>query len=388
MSFGIDRVARPIKKRKLDPKDISERLVWLGRRVLKGAIKDTQWKNDKFIMSLQLHDNAPMAKLIVTPNGEVNFRARTAELGPGYHMHALAQLQPILDELELVFDADELDSLEAVRDEMCQWLAEELEAGPVRLGVPVERTFKIDVPVLTPLGPRDAAWRDAVIADPSKGRDIFPWWESGPGQAERTRALVAMWLEVPWRAPMDDDERELMTRVHDDLLAARRANPDIDLPWADWAKLLEMLGEDELANKRRVRAQGKQPSIGYRRFDMEIDLSGGWLVTLPGSFQTAWDGDRERFWGSDGDRIVEFTSFSAQGEDDSDRLLAVAPERHPVVERITEDKRRGRVEFFDDWDGVRIAHGLVTAAPHVAILTIKGGEDAWALSTWRSLHNT
>jgi hypothetical protein len=29
--------------------------------------------------------------------------------------------------------------------------------------------------------------------------------------------------------------------------------------------------------------------------------------------------------------------------------------------------------------------GLVTDAPHVGILTCKGGERAWALATWRSL---
>ncbi|HEV7558171.1 MAG TPA: hypothetical protein VGO00_22035 [Kofleriaceae bacterium] len=384
MTFGIDRVARPKKKRKTDGKQVAERVGWLARRVLRGAVKNAGWKDDKFTVSLSLHAAAPMAKLVVRPDGEIGFRARTAEIGPGYHADALARLMPILDELEYAWIDDGIDD---VQDEMTRWLAEELAAGPVRLGVPADRTFRIDAPVLTPLGPRDAAWRDAVIADPMRGADAFPWWQTGPGHAERARALIAMWLEIPWRDPVDDEERAMMERVHDDLLAARRANPDIDLPWADWAKLLEMLGEQELATKRRVRAGDARPSIGYRRYDMDIELSGGWSVCLPGAFVTAWDEDRERFWGSDGERTVEFTSFSAQGEGDSDRLLAVAPERHPVVERLTDERRRGRVEMYDDFDGVRIAHALMTVAPHVAILTIKGGDDAWALATWRSLQN-
>jgi hypothetical protein len=29
--------------------------------------------------------------------------------------------------------------------------------------------------------------------------------------------------------------------------------------------------------------------------------------------------------------------------------------------------------------------GLTASPPHVGILTIKGGDDDWALATWRSL---
>ena len=52
-------------------------------------------------------------------------------------------------------------------------LARELAGGATRIGVPAERHFKIDAAVLTAMGPRDATWRSAVLANPSRGADAF-----------------------------------------------------------------------------------------------------------------------------------------------------------------------------------------------------------------------
>jgi hypothetical protein len=57
-----------------------------------------------------------------------------------------------------------------------------------------------------------------------------------------------------------------------------------------------------------------------------------------------------------------------------------------VIERVTEGARCGRAEAYDDED-VHVVHGLMAAAPNVAIMTCKGSQadEAWALATWRSL---
>ena len=268
---------------------------------------------------------------------------------------------------------------------MCAWLAGELARdGRVNL---IDRDFYTDAPVLTMLGPRDAAWRAAAIADPSRGADAFPWRELGPGSAERASALVAMWLEVPWRAPLDDAERDLMTQVDTDLAAARAAGQR-DLPFAEWAELLGYLGRDAAAARIRAVAGDRVPALGYRRLDVDVELSGGWSVRLPSAFVGTWEDEGARYVATDGDRVVEFTSLTAPDEDDSARLLAVAPERHPVIERIAEPARCGRAEVADE-DDLHVVTGLVAEAPHVAILTCKGGvrDEPWALSTWRSLRH-
>lgn len=386
MGFGIDRRARSRKGRGLfrkapDPRDIGDRLGRLARRMLKDGVVRTGAKQDRYLIDLRLHTAAPLATLTVEPDAELVLRAETAPLGPGYHADVIAKLDPLLDELDFVWSEPVDDR--AVPRAMCEWLAGELRGGgTLRLGVPEQRRFRIDAPVLTPLGPRDRAWCDAVLADPLHAKDAFAWWERGPGRAERARALVSMWLEVPWREPLDRDERELMQQVDDDLRAARNADPTLDLPWAAWRELLAHLGIDD--EDVTAKAGTQSTTIGYRRHDLDVELSGGWSVCLPGAMVGHWEDDGGSYWATDGDRVVEFTSLTAEGETDSERLLAVAPEKHAVIARYAEGAQRGRAEAFDD-DNVHVVVGLMTCAPHVGILTCKGGDESWALATWRSL---
>jgi hypothetical protein len=196
-----------------------------------------------------------------------------------------------------------------------------------------------------------------------------------------------MWHEVPWREPLDADEHRLMEKVDADLQAAHRADPSLALPWAAWAELLVHLGEsEERVASLRARASGAPCEIGYRRHLMEVELVGGWTLELSGAFVGGWEDDGTRYWATDGARALELTSLTATTQQSSQELLDVAPERHPVIARISEPDRCGRAEAYDD-GGVHIVHGLMTSAPEIAILTCKGStaDEAWALQTWRSL---
>lgn len=389
MGFGLDRRARSPKAKgglraligkAPDAREVGDRLVRISKRMLKGAVTDASPRR----VTLELHPAAAPVRILVLPDGDLEITAETGSIGPAYHDHVIATITPILDELDFVWDGEHEDA----RHAMATWLADQLREGATRIAMPAELDFKLEAAVLTPMGPRDRAWVDAVLAEPMRGADAFAWWDAAPGHQERSRALLAMWLEVPWREPIDPEERALMERVDADLRAARKASKTIVLPWAEWAELLANLGEeDERIAEVHARASSP-PAIGYRRHPMEVELSGGWSIELPGSFVGAWEDDGARYWSTDGDRVIEFTSLTANGEHDSQALLEIAPEKHPVVERIAEDRRRGRAEAYDDGE-VRIVHGLMTAAPEVAILTVKGppASEAWALATWRSLRN-
>jgi hypothetical protein len=407
--FGIERRARSRKARTglrailggkpPDAREVGDRLVRLARRMFKDAVLDASPKR----ITLALHPAASPVRLLVLPEGDLELRAETAVVGPGYHADVLERVAPILDELEYVWDGGDGGDGGDDRDpgpRMLAWLAGELAAGATRIAMPAERSFRIDCAVQTAMGPRDAAWRDAVIADPARGADAFAWWHRAPGHRERSRALLAMWHEVAWREPLDDDERGVLERADADLIAAHRASAELALPWREWAELLDHLGEGG-AHSADVRARaaatiqaeaeagaGEAPRIGYRRHPMEIELSGGWSLELSGAFVGRWEQEGDRWWATDGDRVVEFTSLTAEAETDSDRLLAVAPEAHPVLERLSRGELRGRAEVSDDGD-IHIVHGLMARAPHVAILTCKGAraDEAWALATWRSLRN-
>src|SRR6185436_6457244 len=112
-----------------------------------------------------------------------------ATFGPAVIADVAARLAPILDELDFIW-VDEPPALESIQAMLCAKLRDTLQNtdGRVRIGVPA-RKFLIDAPVLTALGPRDAAWRDAVSADASRAQDAFPYWQPGPGRAALARAL-------------------------------------------------------------------------------------------------------------------------------------------------------------------------------------------------------
>ena len=55
-----------------------------------------------------------------------------------------------------------------------------------------------------------------------------------------------------------------------------------------------------------------------------------------------------------------------------------------MLERLVDGNRHGRAEGYEEND-TPILIGLMTDAPHVGILTVKGGTRDWALATWRSL---
>jgi hypothetical protein len=386
VGFGFLRHARSRKGRGLfrkapDPREVGDRLARLARRMLKDRVARAGAKQDKYIVELKLHPAAPVATLVVLPDGELELRIDDAMLGPGYHAHAIDNVGPILDELDYVWT--EPVDFAARQRAMCSWLADELRDIPgLRVGIPDTRRFHIDAPVLTALGPRDDAWRHAVLADPMVARDAFAWFEQGAGREPLSRALLAMSLEVPWREPLDADERELMTAVDEDLRAARKADPALPLPYAEWKELLVHLGIDD--EDVSAKAGDREPVLGYRRHDLEIELSGGWRVVIPGSLVGRWEDEGAKFWATDGDRLVEFSSLTVDDERDSEKLLAVAPEHHEVVARISEPARHGRAEAYEE-NGTAILIGLMAHAPHVGILTCKGGTRDWALATWRSL---
>ncbi len=338
-------------------------------------------------ITASIHPYAAPVRITVLPEGDLEIHAETSAVGPGYYAEVLARIAPILDELEFTLEGETVDP----KKQFASWVAEELRGGATRIGMPGDRTFKVDAPILTALGPRTAAWRDAVIAEPARAADAFAWWNRGPGREALSRGLLGMWLDVAWREPLDAAERAVMERVDEDLSAAHKANPELPLPFAEWSELLEWLGADD-AHAQEIRGLiGSTPVpdvlIGYRRHLLEIELAGGWTMDLGGAFVGKYDDDGG-WWATDGDRVVELTTLTADAETDSQKLLDVAAPIHPVVARIEEDRRRGRAEVYDE-GAVHVVHGLVACAPHVAILTCKGraSDEAWALDTWRSLRN-
>lgn len=368
-----------------DAREVRDRLGRLLPRALKGAAVQATAKR----VTAKLHPFAPPVTVEVEDDAAIVVRGDASTIGPAYIEDALARLAPVLEELEYAWDGDAPD----YRAAALAWVVDELRAGATSLGMPKGRRFAVAADeVQTPLGPRGPAWRAAVLEDPSKARDVFPWWDRAPGHADRARALLALWHEVPWREAIDDAERALLRRVDGELRAAREANADLALPYAAWAEVAKQLDDLVHATELKARADadaeahadaGAKP-IGYRHYDVDVEIE-GWLIRQPGSFLGKWEPDDNRYWAADDTRSFELMTIETT-EGDSQALLSIAPPLHAVIAEEADGERRARAEAYDD-DDVHVVHGLVTTAPHVAILTCKASaaDEPWALATWRSL---
>ncbi len=249
MGFAIDRRARSKRPkaglrallgRAPDAREVGERLIRLARRTFKGKVIDATAKR----VTIGIHPYAAPVRIVVLPEGDLEIHAETSAVGPAYHAEVLSRITPILEELEFTLEGETDDP----KTGFATWLADELRRGATRIGMPADRTFKLDAAIgiiQTAVGPRDAAWRDAVLAEPTRGADAFAWWQRGAGREAFSRAQLAMWLDVAWREPLDADERSLMERVDEDLTAARKANPNLPFPFAEWSEILEWLGADD-----------------------------------------------------------------------------------------------------------------------------------------------
>lgn len=386
VGFGISRRARSKRAkggirtlfgRAPDAKEVGTRLSLLAKRILGGEIvTDLTTRR----ATLDLHPEASPVRIQVLPDGDLEVTGDTARLGPGYHRTISPLLEPLLDEMDFVWAEPEEDP----RIAMPRWLADYLAEGATSFGLPKSMLFKIDAAVLTPMGPRDEAWKEAVIDDPQASRDAFAWWDDGPGRAELAVGLLGMWLRCPWREPLDSDERETMAIIDGALRAAKKLDPSLTVPYAEWAELREYLGApaDRVANLKE-QANHARPTIGYRRFVQRVEVD-AWKLELPGNFVAHEEEDR--YWATDGDRLIELITITTKGDQTSEQLLDVAPPKHPIVERLDEGARRGRAEAHQS-EGLHIVTGIMAATPEVAILTCKSTRDdmAWAHEAWRSL---
>jgi len=367
MAFGIARTARSRHARAglralfggkaPTAEELGDRVGRLAKRMFR--VRDASPRR----WTIELHPRASPATIAILPDGDLELRAETFALGPGYHAFVATKLDALIEELDFAWVGDPPgDPTAGMLAELAVMVRGD---PPIHINMPRDRQFLVDAPVLTALGPRDAAW----IADASHHADVFPWPARG-GSRDLATALLALWHDVPWRAPIDEDERTLMELTEAQLRAAHAAG--LGVPLGAWAELCHLLGRDAPAAPPDDRAP-----IGYRRHDVVAEID-GWQLHLPGSFLGGLRDDI--YVATDGDRAVELATITVDDDTlDTAALLAIAPERFSVVAREADRRAEGYAE-----DGVRVIHGLVAAPPHVAILTCKG-DEAWGLRCWRSL---
>jgi hypothetical protein len=386
-------------------------------------------ESGKAALLVEVHPGAEEVELCVPEPGRLIACAKTSSAGPGYHIFLCDLLRRLGQRFHLQWHAPDAEDgtgdetgyffdndPETPRQEMLRWLAalahvvtdqEFAEDSHIRMvSMPLGYSYPEQQGILTPLGPRSADWFRQVAEAPVRGIDFFPWWPVGIGSAFFLgRALCRMWQEVRWRPPETDAEGELLMDVHLDLERAFHLDDAAPIPWREWSELLEYLTEHfgyiefpqgtNLEGEVHARAQRAVggPRIGYRRGPVQVSLTGGWSIVVPGEFAEQWHDDGEQWLAWDSSRRVSFLSWT----------VAEADEPQPA-RSILRDLELPQGEHFEHRDGAilgrAVFHGSDDAWSLQAYSAVDGGyaqcdlsvsnrdQLPWALEVWKSLRHS
>jgi hypothetical protein len=385
--------------------------------------------DDRPALFLPVHPAGEEVEIIVPQPGRVLFTAKTSTVGPGYHT-ALCDLADKLgrrfkiawapegdgdddsqDETGYFFHRDRA----AVEDEMLlhlRTMADVSIESFTKTGgtyhqwhMPLSPRFRAPKgEVLTPMGPRSMKWVRAVARDPRAGLDLYPWWDDGVGAAfYRGRALCRMWTDLRWLPARTPEDLDANKDVHDDLARALDADPRVDLPWREWAELIDILeagegaywpDEDHTAPVRRRAAKvpATTPLVGYRRHPVRVDLAGPWSIEVPGGMAEEWVDGSWSAW--DGARTVWVTAWTINSGPKKPTAVRTLAEMELPEGEVIHHRADGLVgkaiwtPYEEDGEQLWNLKAFSAVPGKAALCNVyvpKASDRAWALTTWKSL---
>lgn len=395
---------------------------------------------------VHLHPCAEEMEISVPTPGVCAVAAKTSTVGPGYHIFVCNLLHELGKQFHLSWDEpgddddDDDDNGDddaqigdetgyffhgdaaLLRQEMLRWLSAlarvvtencRRDAVSIRMvSMPLDYSYPAQSGIVTPTGPREPEWFERMVENPEEGIDFFPWWPDEIGAAFFLgRAVSRLWQEVRWRTPITEEEGELLMDVHLDLERAYHLDAAAPIPWREWHELLGYLNEyfgyaefqheeslEEIIRDRAERADPETPAIGYRRGPVQVMLTGGWSVVIPGEMAEEWEDGGETWSAWHGGRTVWFTSWSVQKEDDS--VLSASeilnsrtwPEDGEMIEHA-DGPLLGRAMFLEcEENGQTMwnlkAYSAVEGNFALCNIYLQDKDDLlWALEVWKSLRN-
>lgn len=228
--------------------------------------------------------------------------ADTQAQGPGYHQHVVELLERLGKECglnwQLVHDSTtywQSRNRTILERSFTEWLEELARQMVGQSGsgtsavVCLSQDVRYDYPAqtVTQLGPRSEEWISEVSRGAWQYQEFWPWWKHGQGpESWLGRALMLMWADHPWRAPLNELEQALTDDIHFCLTQAHE-DSSLSIPWKAWHELLPWVSTSQGGISDRIADQAKLDTsepIGYRRYPVNYHLGCGWNLTLPGTY--------------------------------------------------------------------------------------------------------
>lgn len=392
------RITPPAKLTRSEAREwLARAAVWFetaGDAVLGAQVQRDA--DDRCVLTIALHPAADDVEIRINGSGTVRIQAETLIVGPGYHAHLCELCEGFAVDFDIQWDTIddpthyyssrdlavlERHALDALRRRcrMRTHTSREWTGTSIPLGLPDDHGFTTSSAVLTPLGPQSAEWLARASEDDTVAREFFPWWAPTlDAHFYRKRALVLMWCEFPWRAPLTEDEGELTDLIAADLASAYALDPKMAFPWSEWAEVIAAIEADrhgwtvepiDPTTRREVLKHASvtptAAPIGYRRRPVRVPIGQGWSIEIPGRFAEELSEDGKTWYAWDERRRLTLNLHSrAEG---------------PPEEPVTGDRSIGlRVTKALHIDGR-------TLWARIDITDISDQE--WAESVWRSLRH-
>lgn len=363
----------------------------------------------------RLHPAAEDLEVSFIGDGQLTVSANTSSAGPGYHIFVCDMLHRLGDRFRLqweeqneeyqdetgYFHSGDRDHVFAEMTKWLQTLASLFFDGtltdkedPTRLAMALDTGFTWNARAITPLGPRDEDWLEAVAQDGNKGQDFFAWWNPElNAEYFLRRALVKIWADVRWRPPVNDQERQTLSYVADSLNTAYELDATLTYPWAEWSEILGYRDRSKEEHEFvRDRAGATQATIGYRRRDVAVRLPGNWWITVPGSFGDFQPDENHNYCALDPPREIWVTSYTFKG--DLPALLESQRDEIRKKESVLVHEAQNYIAWAEinkksdegkEWFSLTSSNiGLGNRA--VCTIVFVDPEDRnWAIGVWQSL---
>lgn len=363
------------------PKEVADAIQGCARGTPLEPLTSLAELGDRSGYAVTLHPAAEA--LYLEADGEtVTARAKTSNVGPGYHAFLVSVLDSVQASLGLKWEWAEEDDetgfarhgdfarlqaeiakqFKAVSKVISEKIASRDLTG-VMLSMPIDCRIKmLGDEILTPLGPvtpaelrRWAGLEGAELMEAAAARS--PWWGTGfDGSFYRGLALHSMWMDMRWAAPLDDAERHSIQQTLAWCAEAEGMQVDPPLPASAVSELRAIM---ESLHLREVPAEGR---IGYRRRQKRVDLTGGWRLWVPGDLEEALEDENTTvaFWNKD--LTIRGSSVSARSKDGSDM-------QHPGESAIETTREFGPGRDGEGFSLQVTAKGRSMTGEHVCVVT-------------------